>query len=342
METRRLKQRQLSSPVRKEVPVAARQKSSPARRMETSDKENVSPSKGQAASSSKATRVVSETVRQSPRKKLSAFVRSTSAMIHSTVRRQSDGMSQDEQENDEYEEVVVMKKAKAVTKGKQAGLKAKRKEPVSEELLENSDEEVEKEAAVVPKKKAGILSRAKITSDKSVAPISSKRKSDSRDDEAKMTEMERDVQKTPMIPAKKKKGKAEIVRAAKGDQSLDVDATRIIKPKAKQQAAAKLFEDTTKTPMLLSKKRKEDVQSGETLTDNLKSVEDEPKKKRKRILKQSTNVATNFFNPNGDAEGALDPELNLPLQLSPCKKDQPSTSTALGSRGAAASRIFGR
>lgn len=346
-----MKQRQPPSPVRRELPVAEMRKSSPVRRVPKSDdKENVSPSKDLSVTTSKTTRVVSETVRQSPRKKLSAFVKSTSAKFQSTVMRQSDGITDDEQDVDELSQAEMFKevvKPKVVTKSKQIAIKAKK--TLTEDESEGEEEAKE---VILPKKKGGILSRAKITNEKKVSVTSSKRKSDSRTEEAQMKEMEHDVQQTPMIPTKKKKSKTEIVRAVEeNDESMDAEATPVVKPKSKQVTASRLVEETTKTPVIRSKKRKEDVERRESIEASTSvgkrssvvaaGEEELPKKKRKRILKQTTNITNNFLNCNGDEEGGLDPELNLPLQLSPLK-GAPTSSTTLGTRGGASNRLYGR
>jgi hypothetical protein len=315
------------------VTVGETQKSSPSQRIRERNKENVAPIKASAVTASKSTRTVSETLRQSPRK-ISAFVKSTSARIQSSVMRQSDGISDDEQEEET---------PKVVAKSKQVAAKVKRKASIQKD---EDESEVEKEVmeASMPKKKAGILSRAKTTTEKKVTATSSKRKSDSREEEQRSMDLSQDVQQTPMILAKKKKGKLEIERA---DESLDAEATPVVKPKSGKLAAPEPVEEATKTPVIRSKKRKEDTEGTSTsVIKRVDAIEEADngvqKKKKRRILKQNTNIANGFLNINGDGEGGLDPELNLPLQLSPLKGNAPTSSiTSLGTRGAA-NRVFGR
>lgn len=325
-ETKELKQKQAQSSARSVALEIEARKSSPVRTVRNNDKENISPVKSRADPKSKDKKVISETVRQSPRKKLTALVKSTSAKFQSSVSRTSDSITEEDLEQDNN----LYKEARKVTslKGNKKDAKSKQAETV-EENSHVDEMEVEE---TIPKKKTSILSRAKKSTGKMTAQ--STRRSE---EQARIVETELETQQTPVIAARKSKGKVQPVVAEESvEEASFVNATPIVKPKVKKVAAANL-EETAK----VTKKRGAIVEEQADVEDSIEPISSEDgvqKKKKRRILKQNTNIANGFL--DGNVSGDLDPKLNLPLQLSPIKGAAPSTS--LGTRGGASGRIFGR
>jgi hypothetical protein len=355
-----LRQRKEASPFRSSAAATEIRKSSPSR---------------PALSQSKAVKNNKADARQSPRKKsaLDASLATSSSLAQAPRRRQASFSDVEESDgNDHMEEELEpplqpppVALSKASIKAKAS--KEKRKEYISEEDEEEGEEEEEEEEykAEIPKgkKKNGILNRAKKVPE--VKNVKGKRLSKAEEEEERRRLMELDVDKTPMLLTKSKK----VVKETYTQES-SIEATPIllnkttakIKTKQKdtkqQQQQQETIEDFSKTPLLPSKRNasgnekgrmQDDDQRGEKEQQSGKVVVVAEKKKKRRMLKQTGNIAHRFLDCNGDAEGDLDPQLNLPLQLSPIKADSypatTTTSTTLGTKTAtgagAVNRIFG-
>jgi len=231
-----------------------------------------------------------------------------------------------------------------------------------EREYQSDDDEEEEPELLKPKKKTGILSRPKKTAN---TTTTSKERGAKKAEKSgnRQRQIDSDIIQTPMLQSKKRKGKSDFVMPAdESDQEMNSIATPFLPVKAtaaKSKAKTKKLEATsreditiTKTPLLRNKRSSATEDDHETASPSTKAGGNKEaavvvveKKKKRRMLKHTTNVANNFLNCNGDAEGDLDPKLNLPLQLSPLKGGDPSSSSnpTLGIRSAAAAnRLFGR
>jgi hypothetical protein len=258
-------------------------------------------------------------------------------------------------------------------------MKAARETPEPYEDGEEVQEYAVKETdPPLVKKKTGILKRARKAAGSvpsAKTPAESKAK-DSRKAKKQAEEVDMDMLRTPLVPTKKRNTKVETLITAEEEEEeeegdgeapySDTEATPIVpaksatatknKAKTKQsQTPLDVGEAVSKTPLLRKKRSGADDQEEVAVASTLTSRDPEgkvekvvavEKKKKRRLMKQTTNIANNFMNCNGDTSGDLNPGLNLPLQLSPIKGDPSSSSNhhpTLGIRSAAAaSRLFGR
>lgn len=328
-EAKELRKKQAQMEAKRVTPALDTRQNSSGRFAQDNDKENTSPFKNMADQRSKEKKTFSEAARQSPRKKITALVKSTSAKIHSSVSRRSDSVSEGDLEQGDsfYEEARKV----SSLKGKQKDTKAKKSEIVEED--HQSEEEMELEE-VVPKKKTSILSRAKKSGGK--LAVQATRRSEEK---AAVVETELETQQTPMIAIRKTKAKEQFVLAEEPiEEPSFVNATPIVKTRVKKVAATTIEEKTKGT-----KKRGAMVQEQVEVESSSKPISSEDglqKKKKRRLLKPNNNVANGFL--EGNVSGDLDPKLNLPLQLSPIKGDPPTATSTLGTRGGTSNRIFGR
>ena len=298
----RLKQRQISSPARPTIASEAR-RVSPARR------DVQSKGAGRAAPPALVQR-------QSPRKKAAVVSAMSSAAPLPSAEESIDVANVRPRAMDVNDDGFSSPPA-AIREGRARSEKG---------VVQSKDAEPEREKP----KKASILSRAKKAAPKATS------KSNTHDEEQQWNEpdqreISRDVQQTPMIRARKRRGLTEEEHDEGHDSTLNATPfvpAKTTKGRAKKPGTEEVSKTTSRLPVKANP-----------------AEEPAPeRKKKRRLLKQNSNVANGFLNCNGDAEGDLDPKLNLPLQLSPIKPSDQHGPT-IGGRGAAAaasSRIFGR
>lgn len=302
----RLKQRQISSPARPTIASEAR-KVSPTRREVQSKGEWRAPP-------------TAPLQRQSPRKKPAVVSALSSAAPMPSAEVSFEGANVRPGTMDTNDDGFSSPPA-AIKEGRARSVKGK---------VQSKNAEQEREKP----KKASILSRAKKAAPKATGKANThdeEQQEQQQWTEPDQREISRDVQQTPMIPARKKRSHREEEHDEGHDSTLN--ATPFVPAKTTKGRAKKPgAEEASKTMPLLP-----------VNTNTADELAPERKKKR-RLLKQNSNVANGFLNCNGDAEGDLDPKLNLPLQLSPIKPSDQHGPT-IGGRGAAAAasnRIFGR
>lgn len=148
-----------------------------------------------------------------------------------------------------------------------------------------------------------------------------------------------ETMKTPLLPSKRARAVQNRQAEVEEDEEVDVSvhANRI------QKATSKLKSIPTKLAL-----PQEDVgntsNGGVTRTPMVqKTTTAEPRKKKRKLLKAGANVAGDFLNWKGDADGALDPQLNLPMELSPLKPgEEGRTGNGLNITSGGAQKVFGR
>ncbi|MCO5588074.1 hypothetical protein L7F22_042029 [Adiantum nelumboides] len=146
-----------------------------------------------------------------------------------------------------------------------------------------------------------------------------------------------ETMKTPLLPSKR-------TRAVQNRQAEVEEEEEIIQANKAQKATSKL----KTVPVKLAPPPLGDVGNmsvgGVTKTPMVqKNTAAEPRKKKRKLLKAGANVAGDFLNWKGDADGALNPELNLPMELSPLKQGEESRpGNGLNIPTGDAQRVFGR
>lgn len=122
--------------------------------------------------------------------------------------------------------------------------------------------------------------------------------------------------KTPMLIRKKTHMQDTPEADVTSKTPMLVKGKRPLESQSKRKGAAShIGDETCKTPLLPTKASKANTQS---------QAEGEPvqqRKKKRRLLAGNSNVAGDFLNWKDDAEGTLEPKLNLPFALSPAKPD---------------------
>ncbi|UZJ54013.1 hypothetical protein CBS101457_003333 [Exobasidium rhododendri] len=313
-----------------------------------------------------------ETGRQSPRQKITATTSraksSLDAALHlapAATAVSNEGAFDEENVEDAGEEFAETRETVIAANHTAAMIvKEVSKEPFLDTPVEQEGDGRGKLEQPLLKRKAGILNRAK----KMAGVTSAKPEGNSKmegEEVKRKNDTLADVQKTPLVPAKKRQARADLVVEAEDEEDkededardTDTEATPIVPTKrftattkntTKTKKQPKSTEDemtVSKTPLVRKKRSLAEsvyyqdekaaaagVASG-SKTGKGKQVSAGTvttvveKKKKRRLLKPNSNVANNFMNCNGDTSGDLNPGLNLPLQLSPIKGDPLSSSS---------------
>jgi hypothetical protein len=198
----------------------------------------------------------------------------------------------------------------------------KRAAPERKQIVDNAQDDVVEEIGVSkPRKK--ILAKTtrpatSLLSRTAAGQRSSTTASASSDgfEKAKVTEPSQDeTMRTPLLPSKRTR----TVINVQPQTEVDVENETPVAPKAatkKVVTKPRLSEQAEATPMVRI---------------------DPEKKKRRKLLKAGSNVASDFLTSKGDADGGLAPTLNLPIELSPLKPGEQAplnvTATARGRLG---------
>lgn len=141
-----------------------------------------------------------------------------------------------------------------------------------------------------------------------------------------------ETMKTPLLPSKRTRAmqNRQMEQDAEDKQEVDVrsakqKATEKVKAVPSENIGNVSYNGVEKTPM---------VQKNTTA---------EPRKKKRKLLKPGANIAGDFLNWKGDADGALNPGLNLPMELSPLKQgEEVRSGNGLSITTGGAQKVFGR
>ncbi|PWN32448.1 uncharacterized protein FA14DRAFT_157167 [Meira miltonrushii] len=184
----------------------------------------------------------------------------------------------------------------------------------------------------------GTSSRSQIQSDAGDSSGASK-SNKSKETIAPPISVHDETMQTPLLPSKR--ARAVQNRQAEVEEDDEVDIS--VQANKAQKATSKLKSMSTKLAP-----PPEDVgnvsNGGATRTPMVqKTTAAEPRKKKRKLLKAGANVAGDFLNWKGDADGALNPELNLPMELSPLKQgEEQRPGSGLNMTSGGAQKVFGR